>query len=90
MAPTMKSTGSTLMRGLIASAMALGWSTAALAYPASVENACKNDYYRFCAIYPLQSASLRQCMEAKANELTPSCKKALIDAGYVDRRRLKR
>lgn len=64
--------------------------TPARAYPASVEGACKDDYFKFCAIYPLESASLRQCMEAKANELSSTCKKALVDAGYVDRRRLKR
>ncbi|MFM9942028.1 MAG: hypothetical protein ACKVP7_21295 [Hyphomicrobiaceae bacterium] len=62
----------------------------AVAYPASVEGACKDDYFRFCAIYPLQSASLRQCMESKATQLSSSCQRALIDAGYVDRRRLKR
>lgn len=64
--------------------------TPAHAYPASVEGACKEDYFKFCAIYPLESASLRQCMEAKAGQLSNSCRKALVDAGYVDRRRLKR
>lgn len=72
---------------LLVAAMAI---SPAHAYPHSVEGACKDDYFRFCAIYPLQSASLRQCKEAKAGQLNPTCKKALIDAGYVDRRRLKR
>lgn len=65
-------------------------ATPAAAYPPAVEEACKDDYFRFCALYPLESASLRLCMESKAKELSKSCSKALIDAGYVDRRRLKR
>ena len=64
--------------------------TPAAAYPPAVEDACKDDYFRFCALYPLNSASLRLCMEAKAKEISRTCAKALIDAGYVDRRRLKR
>lgn len=64
--------------------------TPAMAYPPAVEEACKGDYFRFCALYPLNSASLRLCMESKANEISRSCAKALVDAGYVDRRRLKR
>lgn len=74
----------TLLLGLAAAA------TPAVAYPPAVEDACKDDYFRFCALYPLNSASLRLCMEAKAKEISRTCAKALIDAGYVDRRRLKR
>ncbi len=60
------------------------------AYSSRVENACREDYFRFCPSYPTNSASLRICMESKANQLSKSCVSALIDGGYVDRRRLKR
>jgi len=65
-------------------------ATPAVAYPPQVEDACKDDYFRFCALYPLNSTSLRLCMEAKAKEISQNCARALIDAGYVDRRRWKR
>lgn len=76
----------TCLAALLAAAMV----SPAFAYPAKIEGACKDDYFRFCAIYPPQSASLRQCMESNANQLSQTCVRALIDAGYVDRRRLKR
>lgn len=62
----------------------------ARAYTATVENACRDDYFRHCAGYPVGSASLKLCMEAKARDLSRSCVTALVDAGLVDRRRLKR
>lgn len=77
------------VRGMVLAALAVV-ATPAAAYPPAVEEACKDDYFRFCSLYPLESASLRLCMESKAKELSKTCSKALIDAGYVDRRRLKR
>ncbi len=69
---------------------ALTAASPATAYTAKVETACRGDYFQFCPAYPVGSASLRLCMESKSRELSRSCKQALIDAGYVDRRRLKR
>lgn len=63
---------------------------AAPAYSPKVEAACRDDYFRFCPGYPLGSASLRLCMESKSKQLTQSCVSALIQAGEVDRRRIKR
>lgn len=60
------------------------------AYPAAVENACRADYFKHCASYPVGSASLRLCMESKSKDLSPNCVTALVDAGLVDRRRLRR
>ena len=59
------------------------------AYSPQVERACKADYNRFCPGYPLHSVPLRQCMEAKAQQLSPVCVTALIDSGEVERSRLK-
>ncbi len=62
----------------------------AQAYSARVEDACSSDYFRHCAGYPLGSASLRLCMESKSKQLSQTCIRALIDAGEVDRRRVRR
>ncbi len=59
-----------------------------MAYSPQVERACKADYNRFCPGYPLNSAPLRQCMEAKAQQLSPVCVTALIDSGEVAKSRL--
>ena len=68
----------------------LAFGGGADAYSPRVENACRDDYFRFCPAYPVGSASLRLCMESKAKQISNSCVRALIDAGEVDRRRLKR
>jgi len=73
-------------------ALAVAWVTggAATSYSEKVEEACRDDYLRLCAGYPLGSASLRLCMESKSKQISPSCIRALVDAGEVDRRRLRR
>lgn len=62
----------------------------ARAVSADVENACREDYFRHCAAYSVGSPALRICMESKSKQLSQSCIRALIDAGEVDRSRLKR
>lgn len=81
----------TIVAGTLATAaLATTQIEPAQAYPPTVENACSADYFKHCASYPLGSASLRLCMESKSKELSASCITALVDAGLVDRRRLKR
>ena len=68
--------------------LGLAGTSSAYAYSPQVQRACKADYDRFCPKYPLYSATLRQCMEAKAQQLSPVCISALIDSGEVGRSRL--
>lgn len=68
--------------------VAFATTNAATAYSPQVQRACRADYNRFCPGYPLYSATLRQCMEAKAQQLSPVCVSALIDSGEVERSRL--
>lgn len=70
----------------------MGRAGAALAYSERVKAACKNDYLRFCPNYEVGTPSLRACMTqaGKRSALTPRCVNALIDAGEVPRRHLKR
>ena len=71
-------------------AVLLGSSPGVQAYSPKVESACRDDYFRLCPGYPVGSASLRLCMESKSKQMSQSCVTALINAGEVDRRRIKR
>lgn len=73
---------------IVVAASAVMTTGSAVAYSPQVERACKADYNRFCPGYPLNSAPLRQCMEAKAQQLSPVCVTALIDSGEVAKSRL--
>jgi hypothetical protein len=75
---------------LIAAVAAMATSGPAPAVSQKVEDACRDDYFRHCSAYSVGTSSLRLCMESKASSLTRSCVRALIDAGVVDRRRLKK
>ena len=81
-----------LHHAVVALAVSAGltFGGAALAVSPRVENACRDDYFRYCSAYPVGSAALRLCMESKSKNLSQTCVRALIDAGEVDRRRIKR
>lgn len=57
-----------------------------------VKNACKNDYFRHCPAYHVGSPQLRTCMTkaGKRKQLSRVCLRALIDAGEVPRKYLRR
>lgn len=62
----------------------------AAAYSKRVEKACLSDYKNLCPQYKPNTSALRSCMESKANEISWSCKQALIDSGEVDRKYVRR
>jgi hypothetical protein len=64
--------------------------TPAQAFSKRVERACLPDYKNLCPQYRTNSPQLRACMESKANEISWSCKEALIDSGEVDRKHVRR
>ena len=64
--------------------------SSAHAYSERVNRACEHDYYQFCVAYPVPSTELRRCMEASRNVLSRPCIDALIAAGEVPRKYLKR
>ena len=59
----------------------------AAAYSQKVNNACRNDYYRFCPSYAVGSSQLRQCMRSAGRNLSKACRDALVDAGEAPRSR---
>lgn len=64
----------------------------AFAYTKKVENACRGDYNTHCPAYKVGSAALRQCitLAGKRGNLSKGCFDALVDAGMVPRKYLKK
>ena len=69
---------------------ALFASTAADAYSSKVKDACAGDYQNFCAQYMPDSTELRRCFESNRKGLSRICISALINAGEVPARYLKK
>jgi hypothetical protein len=55
-----------------------------------VRSACAGDYHRFCGQYKPDSPPMRACMQANGTSLSSGCINALVDAGIVDRSRVRR
>jgi hypothetical protein len=64
----------------------------ASAYSKKVENACRGDYDTHCPAYKVGSAALHNCIElaGKRGNLSKRCFDALVDAGMVPRKYLKK
>lgn len=79
-----------LMSCAVMAASALFASTAADAYSSKVKHACAGDYQNFCAQYVPDSTELRRCFESNRKGLSRICISALVNAGEVPARYLKR
>lgn len=55
-----------------------------------VKVACSGDYDRFCGRYKVGSTKLRQCMRSNGKRLSRVCVEALVDAGEISRRVLRK
>lgn len=62
------------------------------AYSKKVENACRGDYNTHCPAYKEGSPALRSCitLAGKRGNLSKGCFDALVDAGMVPRKYLKK
>lgn len=65
-------------------------TTGAFAYSPKVRKACAGDYQNFCSQYVPESAQARRCFESNRKSLSKFCVSALIDAGEVPRKYLKK
>ena len=74
----------------IAAILLVAAAPAANAYSQQVNSACEGDYYRFCSAYAVESTQLRRCIEASRRSLTQRCIDALIAAGEVPRKYLRK
>lgn len=80
--------------GALAAALTFGpWlveQAEARKYSDEVKVACSGDYDRFCKRYKIHDSKLRSCMRANGKRLSRVCIEALVDAGEVSRRELRR
>ena len=67
-------------------------SVEAGAYSKKVEDACRSDYNAHCPGYKVGSGALRSCitLAGKRGNLSKRCFDALVDAGMVPRKYLKK
>ncbi len=65
-------------------------ATAASAHSDKVKKACAGDYQNFCSQYAPDTAQLRSCFESNRKGLTKICVSALVDAGEVPAKYLKK
>lgn len=80
----------TVLSAAVAAGAVLLLTAPAMAYSAKVRQACAGDYQNFCSQYTPDSTELRRCFESNRKGLTRSCVTALVDAGEVPARYLKR
>jgi hypothetical protein len=73
-----------------AAASILAAASTANAYSAKVRKACAGDYQSFCSQYAPGSTELRRCFESNRKGLTHRCVRALVDAGEVPAKYLRR
>jgi hypothetical protein len=75
---------------ILSTATLLALNTAADAYSRKVRNACSSDYASLCSQYKQGSSQLRRCFESNRKVLSQECISALVDAGEVPARYLRR
>jgi hypothetical protein len=75
---------------IVGAAMALAAGTPANAVSRTVRNACASDYASLCSKYKQGSTQLRRCFQSNRKVLSSDCVSALVDAGEVPARYLRR
>lgn len=65
-------------------------ATSSSAYSKAVEKACAGDYQNFCSQYVPNSPQVRRCFESNRKGLSQWCIRALVDAGEVPAKYLKK
>lgn len=74
----------------LAGALSLAAAGSASAYSSAVRKACAGDYQNFCSQYVPESAQARRCFESNRKSLSKYCVSALVKAGEVPRKYLKK
>lgn len=74
----------------LAVAIGLASTVSAGAYSQKVKDACAGDYQNYCSQYIPESARARRCFEANRKSLSKICVSALVEAGEVPRRYLRK
>ncbi len=74
----------------LAGLVALPIDRAEAAITKRVQKACKRDYKRFCSKYSVGTPELKQCMRSNGKRISRPCIRALVDAGEISRRVLRK
>lgn len=80
----------TLVAAAVVAGVCAGGASSAHALSKRVRNACGLDYQDFCAQYHPGSSAVRRCFESNRRSLSKGCIRALVDAGEVPRKYLRR
>ncbi len=65
-------------------------ATQASAVSSSVKYACMGDYLSYCSQHAPGSAGVKRCMRKNGSKLSRTCVKALVKAGYVSKKEVRR
>ena len=81
----------TTMKFAVMSAALIALSaTSAVALSKKVKNACAGDYQDYCSQYVPDSTQARRCFESNHKALSKPCIRALVDAGEVPSKYLRK
>ena len=86
----MRQLRTTLTLAALTAGLALLTGTGAEAFSPKVRKACAGDYQNFCAQYVPESNEVRRCFESNRKGLSQICVSALVDAGEVPAKYLKK
>ena len=86
----MLNVSNSLKIAVAAAALAGFTASSALAVGKKVRKECAGDYDQFCSQYSPDSTETSRCFESNRKNLSRSCIRALVDAGEVPAKYLKR
>ena len=86
----MRNTFNTFAVAIAAAGILAAGAGDAYALNKKVRRACGFDYQDFCSQYDPASSAVRRCFESNRKSLSKGCIRALIDAGEVPARYLRR
>ncbi|MEQ8824524.1 MAG: hypothetical protein RIC14_09130 [Filomicrobium sp.] len=65
-------------------------ATQASAVSNSVRYACMGDYLSYCSMHAPGGTAVKRCMRHNGSKLSRRCVKALVNAGYVSKKEVRR
>lgn len=86
----MQNVHTTLKFALLAAALALLAAPGVQAAGKKVRDACAGDYDAYCSQYAPDSTPAKRCFESNRKLLSRGCIRALVDAGQVPAKYLKK
>ncbi|MCH9809007.1 MAG: hypothetical protein K0U74_14880 [Alphaproteobacteria bacterium] len=79
----------TLIAAVTLAVIAVSTTQASAVSPA-VKRACMGDYFSYCSSHAPGSPGVKRCMRRNGSKLSRTCVNALVKAGYVSKRKVRR